>query len=240
MIDSDGDPLQTIHMFDQQHLDIRTITMGISLLDCADPRPEGCLPEDLRQDLPAAPNTWWPPARPSRRSSASPSSTSASPSPPSPWWPRAATQTDYAPFAAALDRAAKTMRRQLHRRLLRPGAEGVRPRPTGSSSPPSPRPWPPPTWCAPRVNVGSTKAGINMDAVALMGRIIKETADRTADGGAASAAPSWWCSATPWRTTPSWPAPSTAWASRTASSTWASPAPAWCYHALQQREGPAL
>ena len=31
------------------------------------------------------------------------------------------------------------------------------------------------------VNVGSTKAGINMDAVALMGRIIKETAAKTAD-----------------------------------------------------------
>ena len=29
--------LQTIQMIDQQHLDIRTITMGISLLDCADP-----------------------------------------------------------------------------------------------------------------------------------------------------------------------------------------------------------
>ena len=28
--------LQTIEMIDQQHLDIRTITMGISLLDCAD------------------------------------------------------------------------------------------------------------------------------------------------------------------------------------------------------------
>ena len=31
------------------------------------------------------------------------------------------------------------------------------------------------------VNVGSTRAGVNMDAVALMGRIVKETADRTAD-----------------------------------------------------------
>lgn len=28
--------LQTIAMIDQQHLDIRTITMGVSLLDCAD------------------------------------------------------------------------------------------------------------------------------------------------------------------------------------------------------------
>ena len=55
--------LQTIHMFDQQHLDIRTITMGISLLDCADPDPAGH-------------KTWWPPARPLKRSLASPLSTS--------------------------------------------------------------------------------------------------------------------------------------------------------------------
>ena len=33
------------------------------------------------------------------------------------------------------------------------------------------------------VNVGSTRAGINMDAVAEMGRIIKDTAERTADRG---------------------------------------------------------
>ena len=32
--------LQTLNMFNQQHLDIRTITMGISLLDCADPDPK--------------------------------------------------------------------------------------------------------------------------------------------------------------------------------------------------------
>ena len=64
------------------------------------------------------------------------------------------------------------------------------------------------------VNVGSTKAGIDMDAVALMGRTIKELAQRTADKGG-FAAPSWWCSATRWRTTPSWPAPSTACRSRT-------------------------
>ena len=32
--------LDTIHMIDQQHLDVRTITMGISLLDCCDPDPK--------------------------------------------------------------------------------------------------------------------------------------------------------------------------------------------------------
>ena len=46
--------------------------------------------------------------------------------------------------------------------------------------------------------------------------------------GMAWAAPSWWCSAMPWRTTPLWPALSTAWERRRRSSTWASPAPAWC------------
>ena len=30
-----GEIQQTIQMIDQQHLDVRTITMGISLLDCA-------------------------------------------------------------------------------------------------------------------------------------------------------------------------------------------------------------
>ena len=33
------------------------------------------------------------------------------------------------------------------------------------------------------VNVASTRAGINMDAVALMGQIIKKTAEKTADAG---------------------------------------------------------
>ena len=34
--------LQTIEMIDQQHLDVRTVTMGISLLDCADSAMEEC------------------------------------------------------------------------------------------------------------------------------------------------------------------------------------------------------
>ena len=35
-----NDILSTIKMIDQQHLDIRTITMGISLLDCCDSDPK--------------------------------------------------------------------------------------------------------------------------------------------------------------------------------------------------------
>ena len=36
------DILQTLDMIDKRHLDIRTITMGINLLDCCDPDPERC------------------------------------------------------------------------------------------------------------------------------------------------------------------------------------------------------
>ena len=32
-----GDILETIEMFTQDNLDVRTVTMGISLLDCIDP-----------------------------------------------------------------------------------------------------------------------------------------------------------------------------------------------------------
>ena len=34
--------LQTIQMISQQHLDVRTVTMGISLLDCADEDTDAC------------------------------------------------------------------------------------------------------------------------------------------------------------------------------------------------------
>ena len=34
--------LQTIDMINQQHLDVRTITMGISLLDCASESMDEC------------------------------------------------------------------------------------------------------------------------------------------------------------------------------------------------------
>ena len=34
-----NDILETIQMITDEHLDVRTVTMGISLLDCADPDP---------------------------------------------------------------------------------------------------------------------------------------------------------------------------------------------------------
>ena len=125
--------------------------------------------------------------------------------------------------------AAKAVRRQLHRRLLRPGAEGhdrrrpaadrVHPRGAGRA----------PSSSAPRVNVGSTKAGINMDAVAADGpRSSRRPPSCTADqGGFGCAKLVVFCNAVEDN-------PFMAGAfhgvgePETASSTWASPAPAWC------------
>ena len=39
---SQKDILNTLDMIEKRHLDIRTITMGISLLDCADPDLDVC------------------------------------------------------------------------------------------------------------------------------------------------------------------------------------------------------
>ena len=37
---NDKEILETLHMIENEHLDVRTITMGISLFDCCDPDPK--------------------------------------------------------------------------------------------------------------------------------------------------------------------------------------------------------
>ena len=79
-----------------------------------------------------------------------------------------------------------------------------------------------------------------MDAVALMGRIVKETAARTADHGTASAAPSWWSSANAVEDNPFMAgAFHGVGEPEMRASTWASPAPAWCTTPLQSVKGRA-
>jgi uncharacterized protein (UPF0210 family) len=57
-----SDIFQTIEMIDQQHLDVRTITMGLSLLDCADPDMDVCCGRYTTRSA-AGPETWSRPAR---------------------------------------------------------------------------------------------------------------------------------------------------------------------------------
>ena len=178
---SQKDILQTRDMIDKRHLDIRTITMGISLLDCCDVDMDRCCEKiyhkitrcaaDLVQVGEEIEKEFGIPIV-NKRISVTPISLVA-----------AACQADsYVPIAKTLDAAAKKCGvnfiggfsalvqkgcTESDWKLIRsiPEAMAVTERVCAS------------------VNVGSTKAGINMDAVAEMGRIIKKTAEITVDNG---------------------------------------------------------
>lgn len=176
-----GDILETINMIDQQHLDIRTITMGISLLSCADQDPKAACRKIYDKITRCAENLVRTGEEIERefgipivnkRISVTPMALVA-----------AASETeDYVPFAAALDAAAKSTgvnfiggfsalvqkgMTEADRKLIAAIPEALASTELVCSS----------------VNVGSTKAGINMDAVALMGQTIKRTAELTAANG---------------------------------------------------------
>ncbi len=171
--------LETITMIRQEHLDVRTITMGISLLDCihsdaqktADAvydkimRSAGNLVktgEDIEKEygIPII----------NKRVSVTPISTIGQAS------------GGYLALARALDRAAEGTGINFiggYSALVQKGFTGGEEKfletiPEALSET---------KLVCSSVNVASTKAGINMDAVARMGRIIKETAERTADSG---------------------------------------------------------
>ncbi len=75
---------ETNKMIEQEKLDVRTITMGISLLDCAaDSVDEVC--ENIYNKITTYAKDLVSTGRPSNAISASRSSTNASPSPRSPW-----------------------------------------------------------------------------------------------------------------------------------------------------------
>ena len=173
--------LQTIHMFDQQHLDIRTITMGISLLDCAHPDPKAACQKIYdkicrrAENLVAVGQTiekeFGIPIV-NKRVSVTPISLVAA----------ASDTADYVPFAAALDRAAKAVGINFiggFSALVQKGATRSDLKLISSI----PEALATTELVCSSVNVGSTKAGINMDAVAEMGRVIKKTADLTAAAG---------------------------------------------------------
>ena len=176
-----SDILETINMIDQQHLDIRTITMGISLLSCSDPDPkEACrkIYDRITRSAEGLVRTGEEIEREfgipivNKRISVTPMALVAA----------AANTADYVPFAAALDSAAKATgvnfiggfsalvqkgMTDADRKLIAAIPEALATTELVCSS----------------VNVGSTKAGINMDAVALMGQTIKRTAELTAGRG---------------------------------------------------------
>ena len=61
-----NDIMETITMIQEENLDIRTITMGISLLDCADSDIDRSC-EKVYKKYMKRPRTWLKPAKPSRK-----------------------------------------------------------------------------------------------------------------------------------------------------------------------------
>ena len=173
--------LDTIRMIDQQHLDIRTITMGISLLDCADPDPKAACQkiydkitrraEHLVATGEAIEREFGIPIV-NKRISVTPMALVAG----------ASETSSYVPFAVAMDSAAKTAGVDFiggFSALVQKGATPADRKLIASI----PEALAITDYVCSSVNVGSTKAGINMDAVGTMGRVIKETAERTAGQG---------------------------------------------------------
>lgn len=176
-----NDIISTLDMIDHQHLDVRTITMGISLLDCCDEDIDRAAEkiykkittkaERLVEAGEAIEKEFGIPIV-NKRISVTPISIVGS----------ACKQTDYTPLAVALDKAAKKcgvnfiggFSALVHKGFTNGDLNLINSIPKALA-------------CTERVCssvcVASTKAGINMDAVALMGKIVKETAELTADEG---------------------------------------------------------
>ena len=167
----------TINMIDKQHLDIRTITMGISLLDCISEDPKRCCDkiydkitkyaENLVKTGENIESEFGIPIV-HKRISVTPMALVAG----------GCDTEDLVPFAKTMDRAAKACGVNFiggFSALVQKGfARGdellLRAIPQALAET---------DFVCSSVNVGSTRAGINMDAVARMGRIIKETAHLT-------------------------------------------------------------
>ena len=172
-----NDIMETINMISEENLDIRTVTMGISLLDCADSdiksscdkiyekitRLAGNLVktgEDIEREygIPII----------NKRISVTPISMLA------------ATGGDPVLYAKTLQRAADTTgvnfiggySALVHKGFSAGDEALIRSIPEALDTTEK--------ICS-SVNIGSTKSGINMDAVKLMGEIVHKTAEKTAD-----------------------------------------------------------
>ena len=174
-----SDILQTLDMIDHQHLDIRTVTMGISLRDCAHPDIAECArrvydkicrrAEKLVATGEAIESEYGIPIV-NKRISVTPIAMVA----------ESCESADYAVLARALDAAAHMCGVNFiggYSALVHKGCTVGDERLIASI----PEALAETELVCSSVNIATTKAGINMDAVARMGRVIKETAARTAD-----------------------------------------------------------
>ena len=174
-----SDIMQTVNMIDHQHLDIRTITLGISLYDCSDSDINKCAKKIYDKICHRAQNLvetgnqiekeYGIPII-NKRISVTPIAQIA-----------ASCESDkYSIIGQALDNAAKTcgvnfiggFSALVHKGFIDADRKLIASIPETLSTT---------DLVCSSINVATTKAGINMDAVSLMGKIIKQTADLTAE-----------------------------------------------------------
>ena len=180
------DILETINMIDNEHLDVRTVTMGISLLDCIDSDINKACDKvydkicryaaDLVDTANDISNEYGIPII-NKRISVTPIANIAA----------ACQNSGVVKFAHTLDKAAATLGVDFiggYSALVQKGfaagdfalIESI-PQALAETK----------KVCS-SVNIGSTKAGINMDAVKMMGQAIKSAAELTADNNCLGAA----------------------------------------------------
>ena len=172
--------MQTLDMIDHQHLDIRTITMGISLRDCCGSDP-GATAQKIYDKITRCAEKLVPTGEAIERELGIPIVNKRISVTPISMVAESCDTEDYVPFAMAMDRAAAACGVNLiggfsalvhkgmtvgDRRLIQSIPDALAATNNVCSS----------------VNVATTRAGINMDAVTLMGKIIRETAEKSPEG----------------------------------------------------------
>lgn len=172
------DIMETITMIQDEHLDIRTITMGISLLDCCDSDIDrSCekiynkiyrLTKDLVKTGETIEKKYSIPIV-NKRISVTPVAMLV-----------AASGGDPVKYAKTLDRVARDVgvnfiggySALVHKGFSAGDRELIESIPRALAET---------DFVCSSVNIGSTKAGINMDAVKIMGEVVRETAELTRD-----------------------------------------------------------
>ena len=176
---NDKEILETLHMIENEHLDVRTITMGISLFDCCDPDPKAACrkivdkicskAEHLVRTGEEIEKEYGIPII-NKRVSVTPISLVAGAIP----------ESRIADVARTMDRAADTLGINFiggYSALVQKGT----PRVARALIESLPEALTDTGKVCSSVNLASTKAGINMDMVARMGEIIRLCAEKTAD-----------------------------------------------------------
>ena len=173
-----GDILETIEMFTQDNLDVRTVTMGISLLDCIDPDPKKAC-ENIYNKITTKAANLVPTVEHISAEYGIPIINKRISVTPIAMLLGACPDADPVEFAKTLDAAGKKVGVNFvggYSALVHKGFSAGDRRLIESI----PRALAETDIVCSSVNIGATKAGLNMDAVKLMGEAVKKASELTA------------------------------------------------------------